>query len=69
MIGAMMVIVAFVGGTFYGWWLAQHQPKAEAPTQEEEERPNDMARQWFNIMNYDGTERGQIGADDADYDT
>jgi hypothetical protein len=46
-----------------------HQPKAEAPTQEEEERPNDMARQWFNIMNYDGTERGQIGADDADYDS
>lgn len=68
MIGGFIVVVTFMLGTFYGWWMAKHQTK-EAPKEEEDATPSDMARQWFNIMNYDGTERGQIGADDADYDS
>lgn len=71
MVEAILVILMFVLGTFYGWWLANHQPgkKEEEPGAEEETVPSDMARQWWNIMAYDGTERGQIGADDADYDS
>lgn len=61
---SIMVLAAFVGGFFYGWWLANHQPKEEVKEEPKEEMSMDMARQWANIMSYDGTERGQIGEDD-----
>ena len=67
MIEGFLIVVTFVLGTLYGWWMANHQ-KAE-PKKEPEDTTSDLARQWWNIMAYDGTERGQIGADDADYDS
>lgn len=69
MIEAFLMIVTFVLGTLYGWWLAKHQPVKEEPQQGEDDVPSDLARQWWNIMTYDGTENGQIGANDADDDT
>ena len=69
MIASALIIAAFVGGTFYGWWLAKHQP-TEKEEEPKEEYNLDMARQWANIMSYDGTERGQIGyAEEDEYDT
>ena len=69
MIASALIICAFVGGTFYGWWLKGHQP-VEKKEEPKEEYNMDMARQWANIMSYDGTERGQIAYGEEDeYDT
>lgn len=65
---SFLIIAAFVGGVYFGWWLAMHQPK-ETKEEPKEEYNMDMARQWANIMSYDGTERGQIGYGDEDDDT
>lgn len=64
---SFLIIAAFVGGVYFGWWLREHQPK-ETKEEPKEEYNMDMARQWANIMSYDGTERGQIGVDD-EYDS
>jgi len=67
---SVVIIGSFVGGTYYGWWLANHQPKEVKEEEPKEEYNMDMARQWANIMSYDGTERGQIGyAEEDEYDT
>ena len=65
---SFLIIAAFVGGVYFGWWLKDHQPVKEEPKEEREEISMDMARQWANIMTYDGTERGQIGRGDEDDD-
>lgn len=65
---SFLIIAAFVGGVYFGWWLREHQPKEETKEEPREEMSMDMARQWANIMSYDGTERGQIGVDD-EYDS
>ena len=70
MIASALIIAAFVGGTFYGWWLAKHQPVEKKEEEPKEEYNMDIARQWANIMSYDGTERGQVGYGEEDeYDT
>ena len=63
MIEGLLIVIAFVGGTFYGYWIGKHTEPAKEEKEEEESR-SDLARQWWNIMAYDGTERGQIGEDD-----
>ena len=59
----LAICMTFAGGTFFGYWIAGKKPEEK----HEEEMPIDIARQWANIMTYDGTERGQIG--ENDYDT
>ena len=66
---SFLIIAAFVGGVYFGWWLREHQPKEETKEEPKEEYNMDMARQWANIMSYDGTERGQIAYGDEDDDT
>ena len=62
---SFLIIAAFVGGVYFGWWLKEHQP-SEKKEEPEKEYNMDMARQWANIMSYDGTERGQLEYDEDD---
>ena len=61
------MIACFVGGTFFGLYLQKQQTvtvKTEGNKEVQEDgRAADIARQWHNILTYDGTERGQIGDD------
>ena len=66
MIASVLIITAFVGGTFYGYWIALHTRKDEPKEEPRQELSNDMARQWANLRTYDGTERGQIEYADDD---
>jgi hypothetical protein len=62
-VASFLIVAAFVGGTYFGYWVSLH---TRTETKKEEEVNMDMARQWANIMSYDGTERGQLDYGEED---
>ena len=56
---AIIMILMFVNGAVLASCFFIAKSKANVPISNEEKKVNDLARQWNNFLNYDGTSRGQ----------